>query len=154
MALIARLKIRSITMNFFYYLFFNQYAEIKGRKGDVSKAQLNTILLSTALLTVYIVIIFVIYGEMNRGFFEKYFKIGSLSGRTVGKLFAVIAGAIVFFLLKAAIGTKKWFNAAVASFEGMSPEMQKATAKKGAQYFLFASIPVILLIGWAIISAL
>src|SRR5258705_13124303 len=136
-------------MNFFQSLFCNQYAEIKARGGDVTKAQLNTILLSTVLITLYIVIIFMLYGRLNPGFLERSFSTSNLSGRTVGRLLAAIVGLMVFILMRRAIGSKAWYDKTVNEFERMRPEEQKETTKKGIRYFMLVSLPVAVFILWA-----
>lgn len=139
-------------MDFFQYLFCNQYAEIKGRGGDQTKAQLNTMLLSTILITLYVMIIFIIYGRWNPGFLERSFAVGKTSGRTVGRLLAAMVSLMVFFLMKAAIGSRAWYEKTVSEFEAIAPEEQKRVAKQGIRYFLLAFLPVAALLLWALLS--
>ena len=109
-------------------------------------------LLSTVLITLYIVILFVFYGKTNPGFLERSFAAGNMSGRTVGRLLAAIIGLMVFVLMRAAIGSKAWYEKTVSEFEGLAPEEQKRVAKKGIRNFMVAFLPVAVFIMWALIS--
>jgi hypothetical protein len=139
-------------MNFFEYLFCNQYAEISNRGGNARKAQLNTIILSAALITLYIVLAFVAYGQLNPGYLEKIFSLGFVNGKAAGRFLGLTVGLVVFFILKFFIGSKEWYDKTVEQYNGMSPEEQKRASKKGIRYFFIASIPVIVFIMWALIS--
>jgi len=139
-------------MNFFQYFFCNQYAEIKGRGGDPRKAQWNTIVLSASLITLYIIIAFVVYGYFNPGFLETNLSLGGMSGRSIGRFLAAVVGIVVYLTLRFLIGNKTWYDQTVEQFDRMPPEEQKRVAKKGIQYFVIASLPVITFIGWALIS--
>ena len=139
-------------MNFFQYLFCNQYAEIKGRGGDPRKAQWITIILSAVLITLYIVIAFVVYGYFYPGFLEKNLSMGDISGRSIGRSLALAVSLVTFFTLKSLIGSKSWYHQTVQQFNRMLPEEQKRIAKKGIQYFVIASLPVFIFIVWALIS--
>jgi hypothetical protein len=139
-------------MNFFQYLFCNQYAEISGRGGDGRKAQMNTLILSAALITLYIIIAFVVYGRFFPGYLEKNLSMAGMSGKNTGRLLAVVIGIIVFFMLKFFIGTKTWYDQTVKQFNGMLPEEQKRTGKKGLRYFFIAALPVIIFMVWALAS--
>lgn len=139
-------------MNFFQYLFCNQYAEISNRGGDSSKAQMNTILLSTALFTLYIVIIFVVYGRYHPGYLEEHFSMGRMNGKAVGSFLAAVIGLIVFFILRYFIGSKGWYERTVEQFNALHREEQKKISKKGIWYFFIAALPVILFIIWIFIS--
>jgi hypothetical protein len=141
-----------LSMNFFQYLFCNQYAEINGRGGNTRQAQINTILLSTVLITLYIVIAFVVYDQFYPGFLEKRFSSGYANGKTAGRFLAAVIGLMVFFVLKFFIGTKHWYDKTVEQYTGMLPEEQKRTSKKGIRYFFIAALPVIVFIVWALIS--
>lgn len=141
-----------LSMNFFQYLFCNQYAEINDRGGNTRKAQFNTILLSTVLITLYIVIAFVVYDRFYPGFLEKHFSSGYANGKTAGKFLAAVIGLAVFFVLKILIGTKRWYDKTVEQFTGMLPDEQKQISKKGIRYFFIAALPVIVFILNALIS--
>ena len=139
-------------MNFFQLLFCNQYAEIKGRGGDPRKAQLNTLILSGALITLYIIIAAIIYAYLSPGFVEKNFSMSGMSGKSIGRTLAAAFSLVVFFTLKILIGNKTWYDQTVEQVNRMLPEEQKRVAKKGIQYFVIASLPVFIFIVWALIS--
>ena len=139
-------------MFFFLYLFYNQYAEIKGRGGDTRKAQLNMLILSAALITMYIILAFVVYGYFYPWFLERNLSVAGMSGRTIGRFLAGAMGLIVFFSLRSMIGNKSWFDQAVTQYEKMPTEEQKRVAKKGIQYFVLASLPVAGFIIMALLS--
>ena len=141
-------------MNFFQYMFCNQYAEISGRGGDGRKAQVNTIILSTALITMYIILVVVAYGRFNPGVPDKLFSFGSMDGKAGGRFLAACLSLIVFFALKFRIGSRAWYDRTVNLYNGMLPEQQKTAAKKGKRYFLIVSLPVVSFILWALLSVL
>ena len=139
-------------MNFFQYLFCNQYAEIKDRGGDGRRAQANTLILSAVLISLYIIIVFLAYDYLYPGFVEKNLSMSGMNGRSIGRFLAAVISLIVFFTLKFLIGNKTWYDQTVEQFTRMLPEEQKRVAKKGIQYFVIASLPVAIFIGWALIS--
>jgi hypothetical protein len=138
-------------MFFFQYLFYNQYAEISRRGGNSRQAQFNTIILSTALITMLIIVCFIVYGKFYPGFREKNLSMGGIGGKAVGRLMAAVIGVIMFFILKFFIGSKEWYNRMVDQFEMLGREEQDCVSKKGLRYFFIAALPVIGFIIWALV---
>jgi len=138
-------------MIFFQYLFYNQYAEIKGRGGDPRRAQLNTLILSAVLITLYVILTFVVYDHFYPRFLEKNLSMGA-SGRNIVRTLALAISLVVFFTLRFLIGNKTWYDQTVERFDRMAPEEQQRVAKKGIRYFVLASLPVVIFIMWALIS--
>lgn len=139
-------------MIFFQFLFYYQYAEISGRGCNGRKAQMNTLILSAALITMYIVIAFVVFAQFNPGYLERNLSMGNINGKFTGRLLAIVIGLIVFFMLKIVIGSKTWYDQTVARYNGMLPEEQKRAGKMGIRYFLIASVPVVVFMLWALSS--
>ncbi len=139
-------------MNFFQCLLCNQYAEISKRGGDARKAQLNMLLLSTVLITLYIILAFIYYDRFHPGFLNKYFNGNGLRGKDTGRLIGAVLGVIIFVLLKLTIGKKSWYDKTIEKFNGISEEEQKRTAQKGLRYFNIAFIPILLFMLTALLS--
>jgi len=133
-------------------LLCNQYAEISKRGGDARKAQLNTLLLATALITLLLIIAFVFYDKLNPGFLYKYLGGSSMRGKDIGRLLGAVVGVIIFILLKVTIGQKTWYDKTIEEFNNYSEEEQKRISRKGIRYFFIASLPVILFILDALFS--
>ncbi len=92
-------------MKVFQCLLCNQYAEITKKGVDGRKAQTSTLLLVTAIMTLWVIIVFLLYAYIQPGFLRKNF--GGLSGRNTGRFLAIMFGVIIFLWLKFTIGTKK-----------------------------------------------
>ena len=133
-------------------LLCNQYADISKRGGNASKAHLNTLLLSTALITLLIITAFVFYDQLSPGFLNKYLNGLGMRGKDIGRLLGAIVGVIIFFLLKLAIGKKSWYDKTIEEFNNYSVEEQKRISRRGIRFFLIASLPVIFFILDAIFS--
>lgn len=133
-------------------LFCNQYAEISKKGGDARKAQLNTLLLATVLITLLIITAFVFYDRLNPGFLNKYLGGLGIRGKDIGRLASAIVGVIIFFLLKFTIGQKSWYDKTIEEFNYQSEEEQKRISRKGIRFFFIASLPVIAFILDAIFS--
>ena len=139
-------------MNFFQYLFCNQYAKIKEKGGDERRAQFFTIIISTGLISLYIILIVVVYGRTNPPYLEKLLSWGMANNQRFAWFFAAVTNLTVFYSLKYFIGSKDWYAKTVEQYKNLLPEEQKQISKRGARYVFVASLPVIIFVMWAVIS--
>jgi len=139
-------------MTFFQYLLCNQYQDINKRGGNASKSHINTLILSTALITLLIVTGFIFYDKIHPGFLYKNFGNWGIDGKAIGKLLGAVIGVIIFIVLKLTIGKQSWYDETINQFKGMDDAEQDRISRKGLRYFFIASIPVIIMIADALFS--
>ena len=139
-------------MTFFQYLLCNQYHDINKRGGNASKSHINTLILSTVLITLLIVTAFIFYDKVYPGFLYKNFGNWGIDGKAIGKLLGAVIGVIIFILLKLTIGKQRWYDETINQFKGMYDAEQDRVSRKGLRYFLIAAVPVIAMMLDAIFS--
>jgi len=141
-------------MNVFKSLYCNQYYELKP-KGKAHAARQNGtglvtvgILFNLFVLLRIIALIFPEIGEAIVDFIDSFF--GSLSGRSTGKIIALISMGLIYFIVRYTLGNKINYNRMITSFETLDPQAQKQVSDKGRNYFFISLgllvIPIVSLI--------
>jgi len=139
-------------MTFFQYLLCNQYYDINKRGGNASKSHINTLMLSTVLMTLLIVTAFIFYDKVQPGFLSRNFGSWGINGKAIGRLLGAVIGVIIFIILKLTIGKQNWYDNTIEEFKNMNETEQDRISRKGLKYFFIASIPVIVFMLDAIFS--
>jgi len=96
-------------MNFFQSLFCNKYATSSGKGGDARIAQVYTIIVSAGLITLYVLIIPVVYARFN----PHQPGADLVNSKAAGKFLAFGISLVVFFTVRFLIGTKEWYDKTV-----------------------------------------
>ena len=135
-------------MNFFQYVFCNQYAAIGNRSVNTRFAQFYTIIFSAGLATMYLLIIAVLYARLN----PHQAEADLITSKPTGVLFGSGTALVVFTTVRLMIGSKEWYDTAVAQYRDMNPEQRQRAARKGGRYLFIASLPVAVFILWLIAS--
>src|SRR6185295_16807211 len=108
----------------------NQYLEITKKGRDGKNGLLNTQLLVTAMIIVYILIAFYFIDLLSDHAYTDAMQIGEWDGESIGKIFGLIAGGIIFLLLKNVIGPK-WYERTIQEFNTLSAEEKEDISKRG-----------------------
>jgi hypothetical protein len=136
-------------MNVCEALICNQYAELK-LKGKGPSAKTNGVMLIAVSWMLFFISFFFLLNLLGYDVF-KAINTNGLSGRSTGKLVAVVLLACFYGLVYFLYGRQERFDAITQKFDGLSIEEQKAISRKGLYYFIasfgiFAVVFVVFLI--------
>ncbi|MCP4122322.1 MAG: hypothetical protein GY751_11260 [Bacteroidetes bacterium] len=129
-------------MNVFKSLYCNQYYELKP-KGKAHAARQN----GTGLVTVGILfnlfvllrIIALIIPEAGEVIVDSIDSVfGNLSGRSTGKIIALIPMGLIYFIVRHTLGNKINYDRMITSFETLDAQTQKRISDKGRNYFFIS----------------
>jgi len=141
-------------MTFLEALYGSQYYEIHQRGKDGNKGRLNGNLFLSALIILFIFAVLMICISFVPGFNETITKgirniFGYSTGRSIGKLLAIPAFAIIYLIVLKTVGTKSNFKNKVDAFMQYPDEVKKkANAKLLIPFFILG----IIVFGLAIIK--
>jgi len=141
-------------MTFLEALYGSQYNEIHQRGKDGNKGRLNGNLFLSALIILFIFAVLMICISFVPGFNETITKgirniFGYSTGRSIGKLLAIPAFAIIYLIVLKTVGTKSNFKNKVDAFMQYPDEVKKkANAKLLIPFFILG----IIVFGLAIIK--
>ncbi len=133
-------------MTFLEALYGSQYYEIHQRGKDGNKGRLNGNLFLSALLILFILAVFMISITFVPGFNENLTKImrsvfGYSTGKSIGKLLAIPAFAIIYFIVLKTVGAEANFKNKVDAFMQYPDEVKKkANAKLLIPFFILGVI--------------
>ncbi len=137
-------------MNLLQSLYCNQYLDLKKQGKEYAANKNGNIIVTVALLcnvlTMFFLLAFLsnvfadVMGDTVRNFF------GGSSGKTIGRLIAIILMLIIYPVVTNTVGKKENYDSTIAEFEVLPAEEQKAVAKRGLIYF-FGSIGAAIVIG-------
>lgn len=121
-------------MTFLEALYGSQYFEIhqKGRNGN--KGRLNGNLFLSALIILFLLAVLMICIKFVPGFEDNITKsirkiFGHSTGRSIGKLLAIPAFGIIYFIILKTVGTEANFKNKVDSFSQYPDEVKKKANK-------------------------
>lgn len=123
----------------------NQYHEITKKDKDGKSALLNTHLLLTAVITIYILVILYFIDIFTAHSLQNNIHAGEVDGSTLGKIFGLLCGGLIYLLLKSVKG-RDWYESTIAEFNACTAGEQEVIAKKGLRIFMYGFIPVILIL--------
>lgn len=142
-------------MTFLETLYGGQYYEIYQRGGDTSKGRINgNIFLAVLVMLLFMDIILISiafnasFPDMLGSVLKNWF--GEMSGRSIGKLLAVVFIGACYFVLTKTIGTEKKYSRLVEKFM-QYPEAEKNKAKWKA-LIPFGLLLVVLIAGIIMIN--
>ena len=133
-------------MTFLEALYGSQYYEIHQKGRDGNKGRLNGNLFLSALIVLFILAVFMISIKFVPGFNENLTKsirniFGYTSGRSIGKLLALPAFAIIYFVILKTVGTEASFKTKVDAFMQYPDGVKKkANAKLLIPFFILGVI--------------
>ena len=135
-------------MTFLEALYGSQYYEIHKQGRDGNKGRLNGNMFLAAFIILFFIAIMMIcvnfipgFNESFSGKIERVF--GSISGRSIGKLLAIPAFAIIYFILIKTVGSEENFKRKVETFMQYPDEVKKkANAKLLIPFFILLIITV------------
>lgn len=133
-------------MTFLEALYGSQYYEIHQKGRDGNKGRLNGNLFLTALIILFISAVFMISISLVPGFDENLTKsmrsiFSYSSGKSIGKLLAIPAFAIIYFIVVKTVGTETSFNNKVDAFmQYPDEEKKKANVKLLMPFFILGVI--------------
>lgn len=137
-------------MTFLEALYGSQYYEIHQRGGDGNKGRLNGNLFLSAFILLLIIATLMLCISFVPGFNESITEsirnvFGSISGRSIGKLLAIPAFAIIYFLVLKTVGSEANFKVKVDGFmQYPDEEKKKANAKILLPFFILLGIVIVL----------
>ncbi len=133
-------------MNVLQAVFCSQYMELS-KRGKGEAAYKNGLVLSAVCIGLNLMtILFVLIGfDLNPidGIVKLF---GSMSGRTAGRIIALVLFGSLFIILRYLFLTKNWFNRTVNSFDQLEDQQKKKIAFRAIIYLaaslliFFASI--------------
>lgn len=123
----------------------NQYHEITKKGKDGKSALLNTHLLITALITIYILVILYFIDIFTAHTLQDKIHAGAWDGSTLGKIFGLLCGGLIYLLLKTTNGSD-WYESTISEFKAFPPGEQESIVKKGIRIFMYGFIPVLLIL--------
>lgn len=139
-------------MTFLEALYGSQYEEIQQRGGDGSKARFNGNLLLSVMVLLWIIAVLLAaikgvpcFDEQLTRFIRSIF--GYSSGKTIGRLLALPALFLIYWVVQRTTGSEQQFKLKVDAFSAY-PE---ATRKQGNRKIL---IPFFVLLGFVILLVL
>ena len=126
-------------------LFCNQYADLKKSGRDTGKARLNAIILFSAMLllnaySLFLLLEFLAPDSQLFRSLERLLK-GFGSGRSAGRLIAILFIALFIPLVFVIAGRRRQFEEAIQKFEGLGTEAQKHAGDRGL-YYVIASFGI------------
>ena len=133
-------------MTFLEALYGSQYYEIHQKGKDGNKGRLNGNLFLSALIILFIFAVLMVCISFVPGFNESVTKsvrsiFGYSSGKTIGKLLAIPALAIIYFIILKTVGTETSFRTKVDAFMQYPDEVKKkANAKLLIPFFILGVI--------------
>ena len=139
-------------MTFLEALYGSQYYEIHQKGRDGNKGRLNGNLFLSALILIFILAAVMVCISFLPGFNESMTKsirsfFGYSTGKSIGKLLAIPAFAIVYFLILKTVGTETNFKSKVNAFMQYPDEVKK---KANAKLLIPFFIPGVIVYGLAI----
>ena len=135
-------------MTFLEALYGSQYYEIHQKGKDGNKGRLNGNLFLSALVILFILAVFMISINFVPGFNESLTKVirgvfGYSSGKSIGKLLAIPAFAIIYLIIIKTVGTETSFKTKVDAFMQYPDEVKRtANAKLLIPFFILLIIVV------------
>lgn len=133
-------------MTFLEALYGSQYYEISQKGRDGNKGRLNGNLFLAVFIILFIVALLMICISFVPGFNESLTKssrsvFGYSSGKSIGKLLAIPAFAIIYFIILKTVGTETNFRRKVDAFMQYPDEVKKkANAKLLIPFFILGII--------------
>ena len=133
-------------MTFLEALYGSQYYEIHQKGRDGNKGRLNGNLFLSAFIILFILAVLMICISFVPGFNESITKsirsvFGYSSGRNIGKLLAIPAFALTYFIVLKTVGTETSFKTKVDAFMQYPDEVKKkANAKLLIPFFILGVI--------------
>lgn len=133
-------------MTFLEALYGSQYYEIHQKGKDGNKGRLNGNLFLSALVILFILAVLMISINFVPGFNESLTKVirgvfGYSSGKSIGKLLAIPAFAIIYLIILMTVGTETRFKNKVDAFMQYPDEVKKkANAKLLIPFFILGVI--------------
>jgi|SRR5215204_3361203 len=133
-------------MTFLEALYGSQYYEIHQKGRDRNKGRLNGNLFLSALIILFILALLMICVSFVPGFNESITKgirniFGYSTGKSIGKLLAIPAFAIIYFIALKTAGTEANFKNKVEAFMHYPDEVKKkANAKLLIPFFVLGVI--------------
>jgi hypothetical protein len=131
-------------MNVIQAIFCSQYLELS-KKGKGEAAYKNGLVLCAIAIGLNLMtILFVLIGfDLNPlGNINRIF--GSMSGRTSGRVIALVLFGVLFILLRYLFLTKDWFHRTVNNFEQFDEQQRKKIVVRAIVY-LVASILIFII---------
>ena len=133
-------------MTFLEALYGSQYYEIHQKGRDGNKGRLNGNLFLSALIVLVVLAVLMICISFVPGFNESMTKgirniFGYSTGKSIGKLLAIPAFAIIYFAVLKTVGTEANFKNKVGTFMQYPDEIKKkANAKLLIPFFILGVI--------------
>jgi NADH:ubiquinone oxidoreductase subunit 6 (subunit J) len=127
-------------------LYGSQYYEIHQKGRDGSKGRLNGNLFLSALIILFVLAVLMICISFVPGFNESLTKamrniFGYSTGKSIGKLLAIPAFAIIYFIVLKTVGTEASFKTKVDAFMQYPDAVKKkANAKLLIPFFILGVI--------------
>ena len=114
-------------------LYGSQYAEIKKRGGNVSKGRLNGNLLLSAVIMIYLFLIFVCFNLVSDDFADVVTRIskntfGGTGGKTIGRIIALPLLASIYLPVAFILGTKSKYEEYYKAYKN-STEAERKNGK-------------------------
>ena len=133
-------------MTFLEALYGSQYYEIHQKGRDGNKGRLNGNLFLSTLIILFILALLMVCTSFVPGFNESLTKsirsvFGYSSGKSIGKLLALPAFAIIYFIVLKTVGTQNHFKNKADAFMQYPDEVKKkANAKLLIPFFILGVI--------------
>lgn len=139
-------------MTFLEALYGSQYEEIHQRGGDGSKARFNGNLLLSVMVLLWLIAVLLAAMKSVPGFDEILTRFirsifGYSSGKTIGRLLALPALFLIYWVVQRTTGSEQQFKIKVDAFMGYPENIRK----QGNRRIL---IPFFMLLGAVIFLAL
>lgn len=139
-------------MTFLEALYGSQYEEIHQRGGDGSKARFNGNLLLSVMVLIWLIAVLLAAMKSVPGFDEILTRFirsifGYSSGKTIGRLLALPALFLIYWVVQRTTGSEQQFKIKVDAFMGYPENIRK----QGNRRIL---IPFFMLLGAVIFLAL
>ena len=139
-------------MTFLEALYGSQYEEIHQRGGDGSKARFNGNLLLSVMVLLWLIAVLLAAMKSVPGFDEILTRFirsifGYSSGKTIGRLLALPALFLIYWVVQRTTGSEQQFKIKVDAFMGYPEDIRK----QGNRRIL---IPFFMLLGAVIFLAL
>jgi NADH:ubiquinone oxidoreductase subunit 6 (subunit J) len=133
-------------MTFLEALYGSQYYEIHQKGRDGNKGRLNGNLFLSALIILFVLAVLMICISFVPGFNESMTKglrniFGYSTGKSIGKLLAIPAFAIIYFIVLKTVGTETNFKNKVDAFMQYPDNVKKkSNAKLLIPFFILGVI--------------